>query len=112
MAKHVEGRTDMDGRKSGVMIHVQTLLTGLVAAGVGFLGVQFWNMSHEQTRAVETLQELRSSVVSLRADAQRMLTREEMGQYVISLRDADADMQRRIDRMEAAYFDRTQGNRP
>lgn len=93
------------------MVHVQNLLMGLVAAGVGFLGVQFWSMSHEQVRVVESLLTLDSSVNQLRMDAQRMLTREEMSQYIISLRGADSDLQRRLDRMEAVYFDRNQEGR-
>lgn len=100
----------MERRKSGVLIHLQTLLTGLVAAGVGFLGLQFWTMSHQQTRAVEALDALKTSVAMLRADAKLMLTREEMNQYVITLRSADADLQRRVDRMEAVYFENTRSS--
>jgi len=94
-----------------MLIHVQTLLTGLVAAGVGFLGLQFWTMSHAQTRAVESLEALKSAVELLRTDARRMVTREEISQYVSTLREADVELKHRMDRVEESYFERANGAR-
>jgi hypothetical protein len=80
--------------------HVHTILSGLIATGVGFVGWQFWSMSHLMVQNSLQIAAAAQDIAELKGAAVLLVPRDELRERVQLIRDYTNSIERRVEKLE------------